>query len=266
MPTHIADALATIPPITLRVTAVGLFALAVLMTVVHTLITAAAAARAPLPPRARLLAPLGVATVLSLWLGVAIVVADGAHFPLAREGARLAVTLGVMFAGLAVSLGALATSRTLRAINAATPAHWLVLPQVYRLVGGVFLYPFLAYGVLPGGFAWPAGVGDMTVGALAPLVALTLVRGTPRARTWAVLWNVLGIVDLVIAPLSALASGAQIPSIYPLAIVPLFLGPPLGVLLHVLSLRNLWVNRESSRVRGSAGPQTSSAGMATARV
>jgi hypothetical protein len=253
MPTDIAAALDAIPPLTLRLAAVVVLGGCALMLAVHTLIVAGAAQRAPVTPRARIVAPLVAAGLLALWLGVALVVADAEHFPIVADAAaRVNLTFALMGIAMTIVLGLLATSRTFRAINAATPAHWLVLPQIYRLGGALFLFPFHWYGALPGGFAWPAGVGDVAVAALAPFVARALVRGTPRARTWAVLWNAVGILDLIVAPVAALANDAQVVAIYPLALVPLFLGPPLGILLHVLSLRNLWVGRAASH-RADAG-------------
>jgi hypothetical protein len=53
------------------------------------------------------------------------------------------------------------------------------------------------------------------------------------------MWNLFGILDLVVAPATALVFQARVLNIYPLALVPLFLAPPLGILTHVLSLRNL---------------------------
>ena len=50
---------------------------------------------------------------------------------------------------------------------------------------------------------------------------------------------VLCILDLIVAPATALSFQARVLNIYPLALVPLFLGPPLGILIHILSLRNL---------------------------
>jgi hypothetical protein len=76
---------------------------------------------------------------------------------------------------------------------------------------------------------------------------IAVARGTPRARAWAILWNVLGLIDLIVAPASALATGAAVATIYPIAIVPLFVGPPLAVLLHVFSLRNLLVSQPAAR-------------------
>src|SRR5262249_43692967 len=92
-------------------------------------------------------------------------------------------------------------------------------------------------------FALPAAVGNTLVGLLALPVASALAAGRPSAQRWAVAWNVFGILVTVVAPSAALLSHAQIISIYPLTLVALFLGPPLAVLTHVLSLRNLAVAR-----------------------
>lgn len=236
-----------IPTPVFRLVALLIFGTAAFLIALHSLIVAASAQRADLPPSTRARAPMAVAGVLALWFALAITLADAAHFPLGADTPRVLITLLALVAPIIAGIAALFSSRTLRVINAATPSHWLIWPQIYRVFGGMFLYPFLYYGVLPGGFAWPAGAGDMLVGLFAPLVALAVARGTPRARTWAILWNVLGLVDLILAPASALATGAAVAIIYPLALVPLFVGPPLAVLLHVFSLRNLLVTRPVAR-------------------
>jgi hypothetical protein len=236
-----------VPAPVFRLVALLIFGMGAFMIALHSLIVAASAQRANLPPSTRLRAPIAVAGVLALWFALAITLADAAHFPLANDAPRVLITLIALVAPIIAGIAVLFSSRTLRAINAATPSHWLVWPQLYRVLGGMFLYPFLYYGVLPGGFAWPAGVGDMLVGLFAPLVALAVARGTPRARAWAILWNVLGLIDLIVAPASALATGAAVATIYPIAIVPLFVGPPLAVLLHVFSLRNLLVSQPAAR-------------------
>jgi len=57
-----------------------------------------------------------------------------------------------------------------------------------------------AHGILPGLFAFPAGLGDMAVGFVAPWIVLGLIRhpffATSRRH---VLWNIMGIVDLVVS-------------------------------------------------------------------
>lgn len=75
----------------------------------------------------------------------------------------------------------------------------LVAIQAWRFAGLGFLALY-THKVLPGGFALPAGLGDMAIGLAAPRLVVSLVR-RPRfaASTAFILWNVLGILDLVVA-------------------------------------------------------------------
>jgi hypothetical protein len=101
--------------------------------------------------------------------------------------------------------------------------------------------------VLPGVFAWPAGLGDIAIGVTAPWVALALVRrpGFVTSRVF-VVWNLFGILDLVVAVSagalsSVLASGvAGDVTTGPMAQLPLVLIPkylvPLFLMLHLAAL------------------------------
>jgi hypothetical protein len=109
----------------------------------------------------------------------------------------------------------------------------------------MFLYPFAFYGVLPAGFALPAAIGDFITGAAAPFVASALAQRRRGAVTLAVAWNLFGIADLIVAPASAMLSQAPVIQLWPLNLVPLFLGPPMGILVHILSLRNLASSEEA---------------------
>ena len=117
----------------------------------------------------------------------------------------------------------------------------LVALQVWR-VGGLFFLVEWARGHLPGGFALPAGIGDVLVGLTAPLVVAGLGRGQgERAFAW---WNGLGLLDLVVAvgtgvlhgsgPLGLLAGAVPSDTVarYPMSLVPTFL-VPLAVILHI---------------------------------
>ena len=118
--------------------------------------------------------------------------------------------------------------------------------QAWR-AGGLGFLALYAHGVLPGAFAWPAGLGDIAIGVTAPWVALALVRrpGFATSRVF-VVWNLLGILDLVVAVgvgglSSALASGAAGEvTTGPMAQLPLVLIPaylvPLFVMLHLAAL------------------------------
>jgi hypothetical protein len=72
-----------------------------------------------------------------------------------------------------------------------------------------------------------------------------VARNRPHAFKWAVAWNLFGIIDLIVAPATGLFFQSRVLGIYPLALVPLFLGPPLGILTHIYSLRNLAVAKTS---------------------
>ena len=118
--------------------------------------------------------------------------------------------------------------------------------QAWR-AGGLGFLALYAHGVLPGAFAWPAGLGDIAIGVTAPWVALALIRrpGFTISRLF-VVWNLLGILDLVVAVTvgglsSALASGAPGEvTTGPMAHLPLVLIPaylvPLFVMLHLVAL------------------------------
>ena len=126
-----------------------------------------------------------------------------------------------------------------RNIVESVPQKWLVTAQVYRALGLIFLLLY-ATGKLPGPFALPAGIGDVTVGVLAPFVgASTLKR-----------WNLLGLADLGVAlttgmltspsPIQLLAFDHPntLISAFPLVMIPVF-AVPLSILLHLASLAKL---------------------------
>src|ERR1051326_362081 len=81
--------------------------------------------------------------------------------------------------------------------------------QAWRWAGETFLWLY-AWGVLPAAFAFPAGLGDMAIGLTAPWIVLGLVRNRLfTASRRFVIWNILGIVDLVVAvSMGVLSSGA----------------------------------------------------------
>ena len=118
--------------------------------------------------------------------------------------------------------------------------------QAWRF-GGLWFLALYANGVLPAFFSFPAGLGDMAVAAAAPWVALRLTRDPSFAASGRfVSWNLLGILDLVVAvSLGALYSGVipalAVPvSTAPMAFMPLVLIPaflvPIMIMLHVTSL------------------------------
>jgi hypothetical protein len=142
------------------------------------------------------------------------------------------------------------------------PQPWIVGVQLYRALGVIFLILY-ATDKMPGLFAWPAGVGDVTVGLLAPVVALAYAGDARRNAGLVTAWNVLGIVDLVIAVTtgfitspSALFSyepANELIAIFPLVLIPVF-AVPLSILLHFASLAKLhgWLADRSKAATASA--------------
>jgi hypothetical protein len=132
----------------------------------------------------------------------------------------------------------------------------LTMLQLWRVVGFVFL-PLYAFGVLPGLFAWPAGVGDVAVGLLAFLVVSRIERDPDFATSPALVgFHLLGLTDFVVAiATSALAVGAfpaLIPggltsaaldvwplNIFPSFIVPAFMIAQLAVLFKIREARRI---------------------------
>jgi hypothetical protein len=140
--------------------------------------------------------------------------------------------------GLAVGLAALtpivvfslwfAASEKFRQFALSLNPRTLTFVQSWRILGFVFVL-LQAYRVLPSIFALPAGYGDMAIGATASLVAWKLAN--PSHRNSFILWQVLGIADLVMAV--SLATTARLLSphyssmvamtVLPLSLVPTFI-------------------------------------------
>jgi hypothetical protein len=131
----------------------------------------------------------------------------------------------------------------------AVPQHLLIGVQLYRALGVIFLILY-ATGKLPGLFAWPAGLGDVLVGVLAPVVAIAYRRGPRENADLVFAWNLFGLADLVVAVTAGMLSSPspiqlfafdlpnELVSQFPLVLIPVFL-VPLSVLLHLASLSKL---------------------------
>jgi hypothetical protein len=121
--------------------------------------------------------------------------------------------------------------------------------QSWRVVGVMFL-AFHAYGLLPGLFAWPAGVGDLAVGLAAPFVLLAIIRQTPTWRRQVAWLNIAGVLDFVGAvgtgvlssnsSLGLVAYAATHVSLgsLPLSLIPTY-AVPLWTIGHIISLLQL---------------------------
>jgi hypothetical protein len=185
--------------------------------------------------------------ILAGWLLAAFILGSQGFFR-ASPSTRVP-SLILAFIPLVAGYGLLLVSPTFRTIVAATPPPWIIGVQIYRTLGALFLILYAGQR-LPGAFALPAGVGDVLVGSTAPIVAYLFVARHPWARPAAVLWNIIGIADLVLAltlgflsaptPLQLLARDAPnvLITAFPLVLIPTF-AVPLSLLLHLFSLYGL---------------------------
>jgi hypothetical protein len=140
-------------------------------------------------------------------------------------------------------------SHRLARIIDAVPQHWLIGVQLYRTLGVIFLILYAA-GKLPGAFAWPAGLGDVLVGVLAPVAAIAYRRGPRENADLVSAWNLFGLADLVVAVTAGFLTSPsafqlfafdlpnELISRFPLVLVPVFL-VPVSALLHLASLTKL---------------------------
>ncbi len=126
-------------------------------------------------------------------------------------------------------------------------ARLITIMQSWRVLGLSFLELYWL-GLLPGLFAYPAGLGDAAIGISAPMVALALIADPARIATRGfVLWNLLGMLDFVVAlTAGTLMSGAwpdltgdgpstRLMREFPLAMIPTFL-VPLFSMLHLSAI------------------------------
>lgn len=200
------------------------------------------------------------AGALSLWAVVATVLAyRGVFQPQDVEavppvGINLIVVLSALFASLA-------TFPSLRRLL--TRQANLIRLHLWRLVGIVF-FVLMVRGEVPALWALPAGIGDILVAVTAPWVARDV--DTPPGRRRAVIWNLFGIADLIVAvglgimtspgPTQVFwtAPTSEVMTHFPMALVPTFL-VPLAFVLHVISLWQLlddpWVTRPAAAAAAS---------------
>jgi hypothetical protein len=188
---------------------------------------------------------LAVPVILTVWLLLVASLGAAGAFVGPPGTPPLPIALGVAVP-LTLFFAWLRLSPTFREFVLTLDLRLMAAIQAWRWAGLGFLSLY-AHRVLPAVFALPAGLGDMAIGVTAPWIVLALAREPGFAARGAFIrWNVLGIVDLVIAlsigaASAFFASGAsgQI-STAPMASLPLLLIPafmvPLFVMLHAAAL------------------------------
>ncbi|HYH71207.1 MAG TPA: MFS transporter [Methyloceanibacter sp.] len=207
----------------------------------------------PAADRRRVLGITGA--VLVGWFVAVIALGRGGAFEAGEE--RIPTIQFGIFIPILIGAWLLWRSPKVKQILDAVPQSWIVGLQLYRALGVIFLILY-AGDRLPGLFAWPAGLGDILVGLLAPFVAMAYARRPEENARTVAAWNIFGLADLAVAvsagfitapsPLFAYEPANTLISIFPLVLIPTFL-VPISVLLHVASLAKL---RQAGRAKRDA--------------
>lgn len=168
-------------------------------------------------------------------------------------GATIELTfpvLGIMLAGPLLIGSWIITRPSVSEILRNIPLYRLVALSFYRVVGLLFIYIYFSSGALTRGFAMNAGWGDLITGLLALPVAWMVFKNAPLFKVALLAWSAFGICDLILAPLSAFLYGPSDLTVFPLNVIPIFLGPPFGIMLHLIVLRAAWLQGRLSVRQG----------------
>src|SRR5919197_4415884 len=103
----------------------------------------------------------------------------------------------------------------------------LVALHTWRILGMAFIWG-VSLGILHPAFGIPAGVGDILIGVTAIPFAYFLRKGFSWSKYALVVWNVLGIADLVNAVSLGLITSAEF-GISTMTTFPWILVPTVGV-------------------------------------
>lgn len=194
------------------------------------------------------------ASLIAAWFIFAL---SASAFEWFKNGAnRIGIAVGIA-AAVPIVVFALwfAASVKFRQFALSLNPQILTSVQTWRVVGFTFLL-LQSRGGLPAIFALPAGYGDMCIGVTATLVAWKLAN--PARRNSFILWQMLGMADLVIAVGLGTTAGLLSPdgpsmaamTVLPLSLIPTFL-VPLFFIIHVICIAQAKAWKGVSRDTGS---------------
>ena len=205
-----------------------------------------------------------VVMALALWFGLVFFFAYQGAFVTSPGSPPLPILFGVAIP-LTLFVAAYLGWTPFRDFILGADLRFVTAMQAWRWAGGQFFWLY-AWSVLPGLFAFPAGFGDMAIGVTAPWIVLGLVRNPSFAGSRRyVIWNVLGIVDFVVAVSMGVLSSGLFHGInalngslttgamnrLPLVLIPAFVVP----FFTMLHLTALFQARQFTRSQKSISPR-----------
>jgi hypothetical protein len=199
-----------------------------------------------------------IAALIAAWFLVVLIGGLLGWFVSPRSQPPMALLVAVVLPPVSFAL-LYQSSRSFKAFALTVDLRLVTSLQSWRVIGGMFLVLY-AFGQLPALFAFPAGIGDLTVGCAAPFLVsgiTRVTRGWQRRLFW---FNVFGLLDFLGAvgtgvltsetSLGVFADHSLSRAVnlgaFPLSLIPTFL-VPLYTILHAIAL--LQLGRQ-----GSVGP------------
>lgn len=174
-----------------------------------------------------------------VWLGAATLIG--------ASGALAAMRAGPLVLGIILTMIAIAATTQFTSVRSAVdaiPLRILIGIHALRFIGIAFLV-LSARGELSPVFGQRAGWGDVVVAAIAVVLAVTGVRANGLRRRQVLAWNTLGMLDLLLAVVTAgvIIARGDSPGMEPLLQLPLILVPifavPVLLATHVAVFRRL---------------------------
>ena len=196
-----------------------------------------------------------VAALVAVWLLITVLAGIAGLFQASPGQPPLPVLVALLTPPLVFTVAWRGSSR-FRDYALALDQRLLAAVQGWRVIGGMFLVLY-AYGMLPGLFALPAGVGDLAVGLAAPFVVHAIAN---RAPDWPrrVLWlNIAGLVDFAAAVVTGVLTSPSAIGVFadpaaragmgefPLSLIPTF-AVPLWIVAHIVALLQLAHRRRAA--------------------
>jgi len=187
--------------------------------------------------------PAPLVIVIAAWFAVVFALGASGAFTAPPKTPPFALLIAFV-APIASAAIAYRVSTRLREWVLGIDTRLLVVLNAWRWAGFSFVVLYV-YGILPGFFAWPAGLGDMAIGATAPLILGRLSASPAFASSRAFIrWNRLGLLDLFVAISLGAIGGVllsdQPVTTAPMATLPLVLIPafmvPIFILMHFAML------------------------------
>jgi hypothetical protein len=182
--------------------------------------------------------------VLAAWAIIEIALARAGVFQGAPGQRVPPVGINLFVSVLAMGLGLRASPSLRRLVSRQSG---IIRLQGWR-VAGLLLLTHMALGQVPPLFGLPAGLGDILIGITAFSVAHA--ADYPLGRRRAILWNALGVLDLMVAVTLGVTTSpgptqvfhtvptSAMLTVFPLALVPVF-AVPLALTLHGVSVWQL---------------------------